>query len=142
MCSLSCRPEYTQCLLVNFEWAKKSQTLYVLCHSKSDTTSGALVARHLGSLPIAASASFCKQHKLDKWVSFARKWQRNSGGASSWVATPAEMQLLIEQGATITAKTRLLKSQVIGTLFLLLSHFMSVVMLHALESACTLCVQI
>ena len=86
--------------------------------------SGALVARHLGSLPIVASASACKQHKLDKWVSFARKWQRENGGASSWVATSAERELLSQQGVSIRGKTWLLKVQVTHSPFLPSSRFM------------------
>lgn len=100
--------------------------LCVLCHSDSDTMSGALVARHLGSLPIAASIAFCSRHKLDRWVSFARKWQRKNDGASSWVATSAERELLIKHGATVIGRPWLLKVQVIDTSFMLSRNFMPV----------------
>ena len=71
------------------------------------------MARHLGSLPVAATASNCWRHKLDRWVSFARRRQRKRGGASSRVATSAERELLIRHGAVVTGKTWLLKIQVI-----------------------------
>ena len=74
------------------------------------------MARNLGRLPIAISASSCKRHKLDKWVRFARMRQRKKDGASSRVATPAERELLIDSGAIVTCKTWLLKVQVIYTI--------------------------
>ena len=103
----------------------------MLCHSDADIISGALVARHLGRLPIAISASSCKKHQLDKWVRFARSRQQKKAGVSSRVATSAERELLIESGAVITGRIRLLKIQVVYIFSHLFSHSMSV--LHALD---------
>ena len=115
MSYLSCRPEYKECVLVAFWWAGKRRALYVLRETGSDTLSGALVARHLGEIPMAVCASSFGKHKWDRWVTFARKWQRKTGRALGWMATAAEVALLIEHGAITraTGTQRLLQVQVI-----------------------------
>ena len=118
-CSAPCRPEFTKCVLVTFHWAGVPQALHVLREMGSDTTSGAVVARHLGSLPLAASASHTERYRWDRWVSFARKWHRRDSSESSWLGKSAEVGLLMEHGAILPTKKapgnkRLLQVQVIS----------------------------
>ena len=83
-------------MLVTFHWAGAPQALHVLREAGSSTRSGALIARHLGSLSLAASAAQSQRYRWDRWVSFARKWHRRDGSESCWLTTSAEVALLME----------------------------------------------
>ena len=87
-------------MLVTFCWARKPRALHVLREEGSDIRSGALIARSIGDIPMAACPFHCKQHRWDKWVSLARRWQRENSNAPSWLATSAELSLLTQHGAT------------------------------------------
>ena len=82
-----------------FQWSGLPQALWVLREEGTDIMSGAFVARHLGSLSLATSKARSNEHKRNKWAIFARKWERQNGGNSHWLATPAEIALLIQHGA-------------------------------------------
>ena len=102
-------------MLVTFQWSGKPQALHVLREQGSETGSGAIVARHLATLQVAASPCHSKKHKWDRWVSFARRRQSKTGSASTWLATSAEARLLLVHGAMNSAcgsRMRLLQVQV------------------------------
>ena len=102
---------------MTFQWLGWPQALYVLREEGTDTFSGACVARHLGNLPVAASRARSIEQKKKRWANFALKWERENGGGLHWLATPAEIALLKEHGASGNAGSlglRLLQVQVIA----------------------------
>ncbi|CAL5227067.1 g9971 [Coccomyxa viridis] len=111
----SSRPQFTVCVLVTCQWSGQPHALFVLRKEGTDNGSGALIARHLGRLPMAASASCSKKEhcwQLDRWSKSALKWQRQNGGEAGWLATPAEISLLKKHGAItkLPGKPRLLQA--------------------------------
>ena len=138
------RPQFTVCVLVTCQWSGQPHALFVLRKEGTDNGSGALIARHLGRLPMAASASCSKKEhcwQLDRWSKSALKWQRQNGGEAGWLATPAEISLLKKHGAItkLPGKPRLLQVQVRHKISQPSKTYINEYCCMPGQSACSLC---